>query len=202
VYKAWYYAFYINTFRNITIDSCSSIDSHVGIFTYVVGPSALTHVPVASRINVRASLVIGSMTSEDCTDRIDTSSINIRLSQMAIPAVSANSSSGNAGSRSGIVFPAISRSNNMPIRSWTGTGTYPCLNGLMSITNTTLAFFNDTCDRHDVAIQVSQNNNDGQFPVTTSSIFVYNTSQANLIFNGQPNLNVVTPSKCGGKYGL
>ena len=39
VYKAWYYGFYINTPRNITIDSCQSIDSHVGIFTYVIGPS-------------------------------------------------------------------------------------------------------------------------------------------------------------------
>ncbi len=39
IYKAWYYAFYINTPRNITINSCSSIDSQVGIFTYVIGLS-------------------------------------------------------------------------------------------------------------------------------------------------------------------
>lgn len=69
----------------------------------------------------------------------------------------------------------------------------------MSITNTTLAFFNDTCNRHDVAIQVSQRNDDGQFPITTRSMFVYNTSEDNLIFNGLPNLGVVTPSRCGGK---
>ncbi|CAF1351069.1 unnamed protein product [Rotaria sordida] len=114
--------------------------------------------------------IVGSITREDCEDRINPNSINIRLSQIAIPGVSANSSSGNAGGRSGIVFPTISRNNYMPIRSWTGIGTYPCLNGLMFITNTTLAFFNDTCGRHDVAIQASQSNDDGQFPIATSSI--------------------------------
>ncbi|CAF4012065.1 unnamed protein product [Rotaria sp. Silwood2] len=135
---------------------------------------------------------------EDCEDKINPNSINIRLSQIAIPGVSANSSSGNAGGRSGIVFPIISRNNYMPIRSWTGTGIYPCLDGLMLITNTTLAFFNNTCGRHDVAIQVSQSNNDGQFPIATSSMFVYNISEENLIFNGEPNLGVVNPSRCGG----
>lgn len=69
----------------------------------------------------------------------------------------------------------------------------------MSITNTTLAFFNNTCGRHDTAIQVSQSNDDGQFPIKTDSIYAYNISRENLIFNGQPNLGVVTPSKCGGE---
>ncbi|CAF4773440.1 unnamed protein product [Rotaria sp. Silwood1] len=159
---------------------------------------AVTHVPVASRVNIRSSLVVGSITREDCGDRINPNSINIRLSQIAIPGVSANSSSGNAGGRSGIVFPTISRNNYMPIRSWTGIGIYPCLDGLMLITNTTLAFFNNTCGRHDVAIQVSQSNDDGQFPIATNSMFVYNISQENLIFNGEPNLGVVNPSRCGG----
>ena len=70
----------------------------------------------------------------------------------------------------------------------------------MLITNTILAYFNDTCNRHDVAIQVSQKNDDGQFPITTSSMFVYNTPSDNLIFNGLPNLGVVNPSRCEGKF--
>lgn len=41
VYKGWYYGFYINTPRNITIDSCTTIDSQVGIFTFVIGPSRM-----------------------------------------------------------------------------------------------------------------------------------------------------------------
>ena len=69
----------------------------------------------------------------------------------------------------------------------------------MTITNTTLAFFNDTCGRHDVAIQASQKNDDGQFPITTRVMSVYNTPQNNIIFNGPPNLAVVNPSRCGGK---
>lgn len=73
------------------------------------------------------------------------------------------------------------------------------VSGLMNITNVTLAFFNDTCSRHDVAIQVSQDNDDGQHPITTNLMSVYNTSQINLIFNGRPNLDVVNPSDCVGK---
>ncbi|CAF4657274.1 unnamed protein product [Rotaria sp. Silwood1] len=156
-----------------------------------------THIPLASRVNINNSIVIGSMTPQDCEDRIDPNSANIRLSQMALPRVSENSSSTGTGGRSGIVFPTMSRNNFMPIRLWTGVGVYPALSGLMKITNTTLAFFNDICDRHDVAIQVSQTNDDGQFPITTSAMFVYNTSQRNLIFNGKPNLGVVNPSRCG-----
>ena len=44
-YKAWYYGFYINTQRNITIDSCTSVDSDVGIFTFIIAPSGNAFLP-------------------------------------------------------------------------------------------------------------------------------------------------------------
>jgi hypothetical protein len=69
----------------------------------------------------------------------------------------------------------------------------------MRITNVTFGFFNDTCSRHDVVIEVSQDNDDGQHPVVTSQISYYNTSYLNLAFNGRPNLDVVDPSDCVGK---
>jgi hypothetical protein len=75
-----------------------------------------------------------------------------------------------------------------------------CLvDGLMTIKNVTFAFFNDLCSRRDIAIRVSQENDDGQHPVTTNTISVYNTSQSNLILNGRPNLAAVNPSDCVGK---
>lgn len=70
----------------------------------------------------------------------------------------------------------------------------------MIIINSTLAYFNDICVRHDTAIQVSQSNDDGQFPVTTSSIEKFNVSDQNIIFNGLPNLHKVTPRDCVGMY--
>lgn len=76
------------------------------------------------------------------------------------------------------------------------------VSGLMTITNVTLAFFNDICSRRDIAIQVAQHNDDGQHPITTNTVSIYNTSQANLIFNGRPNLDVVNPSDCVGKLFL
>ena len=89
-------------------------------------PIALSHVAIASRMTINDSLVVGSITPSDCNDTINTNSMNIRLSQMAIPGVSPNSSFNNTNGRSGIVFPAISRNNFMPIRLWTGVGIYPC----------------------------------------------------------------------------
>ncbi|CAF5082494.1 unnamed protein product, partial [Rotaria magnacalcarata] len=58
---------------------------------------------------------------------------------------------------------------------------------------------NDICLRRDIAIQVSQNNDDGQHPVVTDHTSVYNTSSGNLVFNGRPNLGAVNPSDCVGK---
>jgi hypothetical protein len=73
------------------------------------------------------------------------------------------------------------------------------VDGLMTVTNVTLAFFNNVCGRQDFALQVGQHNDDGQFPITTNTIFVYNTSQTNLICNGWPNLDVVNPARCEGE---
>ena len=69
----------------------------------------------------------------------------------------------------------------------------------MRITNVTFGFFNDLCGRRDIAVRVSQHNDDGQHPVNTDTIRVYNSSQGNLICNGRPNIEVVNPSDCVGK---
>ncbi|CAF1678009.1 unnamed protein product, partial [Adineta ricciae] len=196
-YKAWYYGLYINTRRNIIVDSCTVVDGSVGILTFVIGPSALTHVPANNSIIVQNSLVIGSITPNDCNDLLDTTSNNLVYAGTAIPSVSATSSDGYAGGRSGVVFPFISGGDNMmPRHPWTNIDAYPCIDGVMKINNVTFAYFNDICSRRDIAIQVAQHDDDGQFPVLTSLISLYNVSQGNLIFNGRPNLDVVDPSDC------
>ena len=73
------------------------------------------------------------------------------------------------------------------------------VDGVLRITNVTFGFYNDICSRRDIAIQVSQNNDDGQHPVITSQLYLYNTSSANKIFNGRPNIGLVNPSDCVGK---
>ncbi|CAF1015901.1 unnamed protein product [Rotaria sp. Silwood1] len=195
-YKAWYYGLYINTARNIIIDSCTVADGNVGIFTLVIGPTAISHVAGNNSVTILNSMVIGSITPDDCNDTPNTTTVSSINSIKAIPTVSATSSAGDPGGRSGIVFPFFSRDNLMPRHPWTGIAAYPCIDGLMTITNVTLAFYNDICSRRDIAIQVGQHNDDGQHPIVTKLISVYNTSQMNLIFNGRPNLNVVNPSDC------
>ncbi|CAF3664415.1 unnamed protein product [Rotaria sordida] len=195
-YKAWYYGLYINTARNIIIDSCTVADGNVGIFTLVIGPTAQSHVAGNNSVIILNSMIIGSITPDDCNDTPNATTVNFINSDKAISTVSATSSNGNPGGRSGIVFPFFSRDNLMPRHPWTGIAAYPCIQGLMTITNVILAFYNDICLRRDIAIQVGQHNDDGQHPVVTNLISVYNTSQMNLIFNGRPNLDVVNPSDC------
>ena len=72
----------------------------------------------------------------------------------------------------------------------------------MTIRNVTLGYFNDICSRRDIAIQVAQHDDDGQFPVQTSLMSLHNISQGNIIFNGRPNLDVVDPSDCVGKFNI
>lgn len=69
----------------------------------------------------------------------------------------------------------------------------------MKITNVTFGYFNDICSRRDIAISVSQNNDDGQHPVVTSQVSLYNSSSSNIICSGRPNLALVNPSDCVGK---
>ena len=89
--------------------------------------SALTHVPANNSIIVQNSLVIGSITPNDCNDLLDTTSNNLVYAQTAIPSVSATSSDSDAGGRSGIVFPFISGGDNMmPRHPWTNIDAYPC----------------------------------------------------------------------------
>ncbi|CAF0819146.1 unnamed protein product [Rotaria sp. Silwood1] len=195
-YKTWYYGLYLNTPHNIIVDSCQIADSSVGIFTFVIGPTAASHEFGNNSIKIRNSIVAGAITPNDCSDVPDTTTLSEQFGSKAIPKVSATSSSGNPGGRTGISFPYFSRDNMIPRHPWTSIGAYPCIDGVMTITNVTLGFFNDVCSRRDIAIQVSQNNDDGQHPVITNQMSTYNTSASNIIFNGRPNLGLVNPSDC------
>lgn len=69
----------------------------------------------------------------------------------------------------------------------------------MNLDNVTYGYFNDICSRRDIAISVSQHNDDGQHPIVSSRAAYYSSSPSNIIFNGRPNIGVVNPSDCVGK---
>ncbi|CAM2722167.1 unnamed protein product [Rotaria socialis] len=158
--------------------------------------TALTHIGTNNSIHIRNSIVVGAISPDDCTDIVNSSSKSIELAPKAVPSVASPNSMDLSQGRCGIVFPYISPNNKMPVKPWTGIKAYPSVNGGMFITNTTLAFFNDACGRHDTAIQVGQHNDDGQFPVVTSAMHVFNTSRNNIIFNGRPNIQVLNSADC------
>ncbi|CAF1656840.1 unnamed protein product, partial [Adineta ricciae] len=196
VYKAWYYGLYINSIRNVTIDSCTSVDNYIGIFAFVVGPAAESHQISRSRVVIQNSVIVGSITPNDCNDKINLSSSNIQYSTIAMPTVSQDPLINGNGSRVGVVYPLFSISNGAPIQSWTNTISNPSLDGSTSIRNTTIALFNDVCGRHDTVIQVPQSNTDAKFPIETSSISRYNVSDSNIIFNGEPDIAEREPAIC------
>ena len=68
----------------------------------------------------------------------------------------------------------------------------------MSLYNTILAFFNDVCNRHDVAFQVAANNDYGQFPITTTLTSQYNVSSGNIVYNPPPDYSKASTLTCGG----
>ncbi|CAF2873113.1 unnamed protein product [Rotaria sp. Silwood2] len=158
--------------------------------------TTLTHEFSNNSIIIRNSLVIGAITPNDCNDVPDMTTLSEFYSSRAIPLVSATAHSENLAGRAGITFPYFSGNNLIPAHPYTSIAVYPNIDGLMSITNVTLAFYNDICSRRDIAIQVSQNNDDGQHPIVTDHMSVYNTSYSSVIFNGRPNLDRVNPSDC------
>ncbi len=86
-------------------------------------------------ITIRNSLAIGAITPNDCGDTVDQTPINILYSPKAVPIVSATSSDGYAGGRSGIVFPYMSGNNLMPFHPWSGIDAYPTGELLMTRTS-------------------------------------------------------------------
>ncbi len=77
-------------------------------------------------------MVIGAITPNDCSDTVDQTTVNILFSPKAVPIVSATSSDGYAGGRSGIVFPYMGGNNEMPFHPWSGIDAYPTSELLMT----------------------------------------------------------------------
>lgn len=86
---------------------------------------AVRHVMVNSRVTIQNTVVIGAVTPNDCENKIDTTSRNVRLADKAVPMVAVNETTKKSLGRTGIVFPTVSRLNNMPLRPWTGITSYP-----------------------------------------------------------------------------
>lgn len=97
------------------------------LFLSILFNIATTHIAAHNFVYIYNSVVVGAITPNDCSDIVDPTTVNALYSQTAIPTVSATSFNGNAGGRSGIVFPFIIGGNNMiPYHAWTSIGAYPC----------------------------------------------------------------------------
>jgi hypothetical protein len=85
---------------------------------------ALLHIFANNSITVRNSLIIGDIT-QDCTDLPDTTTLSEIWGSKVVPIVSATSSPGDPGGRSGLSFPYFSGDNMVPHHPWTSIGAYP-----------------------------------------------------------------------------
>ena len=94
--------------------------------SYIFAILATSHEIGNNSVIVRNSLIIGAITPNDCSDTPDPTTISAINSPTAVPRVSATSSSGNPGGRTGISFPYFSRDNMIPRHPYTSIGAYPC----------------------------------------------------------------------------
>ena len=78
-----------------------------------------------SRVIIQNSVIVGSITPNDCNDKINLSSSNIQYSTIAMPTVSQDPLINGNGSRIGVVYPLFSISNGAPRQSWTNTISNP-----------------------------------------------------------------------------
>lgn len=96
------------------------------IIVYLFCFLATSHVFKNSSVIIRNSMIIGAITPNDCSDTPDPNTVSAVNSQTAIPRVSASSSDGSPGGRTGISFPYFSRDNMIPRHPYTSIGAYPC----------------------------------------------------------------------------
>lgn len=86
---------------------------------------ATSHATGGNTITIRNSLVIGSITPNDCSDTRDLTTVSAKYALTAIPGVVASGPNGEPRVRAGISFPTFSLDNMMPRHPYTGIGAYP-----------------------------------------------------------------------------
>jgi hypothetical protein len=100
----------------------------------------------------------------------------------------------------GIVWPQFSGAlNKAPSFSWTEMSTYPSMDGICNLINTTFAYFssNRCTNKSDVILATNPRNNDLQHPIEIFDTFLHKVDDASKLFIHLPNEKSINPLACG-----
>ena len=78
VYKSSHWGIYYQGVQSIIVDSNILIDNQVNVFTMVIQPSSLNHIPSTKTAQIKNSIIMGRSSSFDCTRDVKPKDLNFR----------------------------------------------------------------------------------------------------------------------------
>ncbi|XP_021343370.1 fibrocystin-L-like [Mizuhopecten yessoensis] len=173
---------YYNNRLSVVTRNNVLIENTLGLYHSVIGPNAVNHEYATKYCNITHTLIIGATSSFDCTsDRINSTGISTQY---------------RAG-HVGMDFTSFMQgTNGAPSSSLVGIKTYPAIMGATNVDGVTFAHFNTVCGIKDIMITTNKANDDGQHPVITKRIIVYQSDNHNFFFIDRPNIEKINPSDC------
>jgi hypothetical protein len=193
VYKSISAGLYAQSTANLVFDSNKLIDNTINIFPQVYTPSSLSHISDSTRsIIISNNLIIGKSLSFNCQSDVVP---NATYSQYYSTALSFTTASGG---KIGTVWANFQGGHNgCPKHSFFGIMTYNAINGESNLDNNTFAHFNPSCGSTvDAVFTTSQDNDDGQLPVTIKNTHLYDVASDSKLFLHRPNRGKINPSDC------
>ncbi|ESO84871.1 hypothetical protein LOTGIDRAFT_131466, partial [Lottia gigantea] len=193
VWKNGDFGIYYNSERSVEVKGVVAADNQVGIFTFVVGPSAVGHVFGDKMAAIEDTLVIGHTPSFDCAvDRLDPTDANVELSEQG------RSFGNGTGGVVGMSTTTFNQgSNNAPEKKFINIMAYNSINGLMTIDNVTFARFAQYCSTdYDYCITTNPSNDDAHHPTETSNLRFTQVGEDNKIYFHIPSVSKINSADC------
>ncbi|XP_033758994.1 fibrocystin-L-like [Pecten maximus] len=173
---------YYNNRLSVVLRKNVVAENTLGLYNQIVGPSSVDHLFAPKYCNITDSLVIGATSSFNCAYDGN---------------VSSNSFTRYNKGHVGMDFTSFMQgSNRAPWNSLVGIQTYPAIMGVTNIHNVTFAHFKTVCGVRDFMLTTNKANDDGQHPVVTSRINVYQSENSSYFLIHRPNIEKVNLNDC------
>ncbi|KAI8520672.1 Fibrocystin-L [Branchiostoma belcheri] len=196
VWKAFDFGIYFQSDCNLEISDNTIADSRLGLFHFVIGPSALTHQVKDNWVHLEDSTFIGKSEGFDCDRDFPQLNPNPKPTYIRLPKMGRGYGS-PGGAMVGTQVAMHSQSNNgVPTHPFAGNMAYPPLSGYMVINNVKFARYGNQCGREDVAIMTNPNQEDATFPTYTSGLSFPGTQEQYRVYYSRPSLGSINPSDC------
>lgn len=186
------YGIYYQNKVDVKIENNVLADNRQGIWIGIAGPNPVNHSIDGKIVEISSVLLVGASPFFDCKSDVSPVNDNMKLSNSARPPMAPS------GGMIGVVFPNFMGGfNGAPKGLFTGMLTYSAIAGLMKLKNVTFAHYGRSSCGGAFAIGTNKNNDDGQHPIETEQIKLYNVDPAFKIIYHRPNIAKINPNDCG-----